>query len=136
MLVIFAGSTDLLSAGNTSKFLVPMIRWFKPDASWRTIHRVQTIIRKAGHLTEYAILAVLTWRALRSETGGEAERDRFRRVVWIVLGVALLYAAADEFHQTFIPSRTGNAYDVLIDTAGAAIGLALIWCWGRWRRHW
>ena len=47
-----------------------------------------------------------------------------------------LYAASDEFHQMFVPTRTAHVTDVLIDTAGGAAGLLAMWWYGRWRKHW
>jgi VanZ family protein len=75
------------------------------------------VLRKCAHMTEYAILAALLARALRSEPRAFL--------------LAVLYSASDEVHQTFVRGRQGNALDVVIDAAGAAIGL-LIWR-GRWR---
>jgi VanZ family protein len=68
------------------------------------------ILRKCAHATEYAVLAALLFRVL--------ERT------WPALTVAVVYAASDELHQAFVRGRHGSPYDVLIDAAGAAIGLA------------
>src|SRR5438552_19121770 len=68
MAVIFLGSTDMLSAEHTSPFLVPFLRWLDPQISLAALSAIQLGIRKLGHLTEYAILAMLFWRALRSGT--------------------------------------------------------------------
>lgn len=122
MLVIFAASTDLGSAEHTSRFLIPFLHWISPTISIATIMTIQFLIRKAAHLTEYAVLAMLLLRALRSGT-----RDAFARQAVLVLVIAALYAITDEFHQTFTPSRTATAHDVLIDCAGAAFGLAIYW---------
>ena len=65
MAFIFVGSTDLLSAEHTSRFIGPFLRWFAPDVSDATIVSVQLVVRKCGHLTEYAILAALLYRAFR-----------------------------------------------------------------------
>ena len=62
MALIFIGSTDMLSAEHTSRFLAPFLRWLDPQITWATLNAVQTIIRKLGHVTEYAILAALLWR--------------------------------------------------------------------------
>lgn len=122
MVVIFAASTDLGSAEHTSRFLIPFLQWIHPAISWRTIMQIEFLIRKAAHLTEYAVLAILLLRALR--TGA---REMFARHAVLVLVLAALYAATDEFHQTFIPSRTPSPRDVMIDTCGAAVGLAIYW---------
>lgn len=117
MIFIFIGSTDLLSGEHTSRFIGPFLRWFAPDISDATIGSVQLVVRKCGHLTEYAILAVLLYRALR-QSGLRTDR--------IFVGaflIAALYAALDEFHQSFVASRTASPWDVAIDWLGAAIGL-------------
>lgn len=85
---------------------------------------VDTLTQKGGHVTEYAILAGLCWRALR-ETGQTA-----RPAIWAFV-LAVLYAISDEWHQTFVPGRNGQALDVLIDAAGALAGLVVLE-----RRHW
>jgi hypothetical protein len=64
MIFIFVGSTDFLSAAHTSRFIGPFLRWFSPEISDATIGSIQLIVRKCGHLTEYAILAALLSRAL------------------------------------------------------------------------
>src|SRR3954468_12902784 len=89
MVFIFIGSTDLLSAEHTSRFIGPFLRWFAPNVSDVTIGSVQLVVRKCGHLTEYAILAALLYRALH----------RYRdRVFGLAFIIAALYAALDEFH--------------------------------------
>lgn len=122
MLVIFAASTDLGSAEHTSRFLIPLLHWINPGISAVAIAKIQFLIRKAAHLTEYAVLAMLLLRAVRSGT-----RDAFARQAALVLVIAALYAVTDEFHQTRAPSRTASARDVLIDCFGAASGLSIYW---------
>lgn len=119
LLVIFSASTDLGSATQTSRFLIPFLQWIHPDISAATIALFQFALRKAAHLTEYAILAMLLLRALRHQV-----RGTFWRQAAIVFVLAGLYAASDEFHQSFSPARTGSPIDVMIDCAGAALGIA------------
>jgi VanZ family protein len=69
-------------------------------------------LRKCAHAAEYGVLAVLLWRAL-----GREQR---------ALGLAVVYAASDELHQTFVRGRVGSPVDVAIDGVGAAIGLLLL----------
>jgi glycopeptide antibiotics resistance protein len=115
MIFIFIGSTDLLSAEHTSRFIGPFLRWFAPDISIATIASIQLVVRKCGHLTEYAILAALLCRAMRHSSRG-----------WFVaLAISAIYAALDEFHQSFVSSRTGTPWDVLIDCIGALIGVLI-----------
>jgi VanZ family protein len=119
MALMFCGSSDLLSAEHTSRFLTPFLRWLDPHISWRTIAQVHFLVRKAAHVTEYAILSGLLFRALRWSVSG------FWRRAALALGPALLFAPLDEFHQSFIPSRTGSGRDVLIDYSGAVLGILL-----------
>jgi VanZ family protein len=124
MAIIFIGSTDLLSAEQTSRIIGPLLRWLKPDISPETIAQVQFFVRKGAHLTEYAVLATLLWRALRF---GTRLQWKMSIVAGTVLFVCVLFAASDEFHQSFVASRTASASDVLIDIAGALIALAFCW---------
>jgi Predicted integral membrane protein len=118
--VIFLGSTDMLSAEHTSRFLVPFLRWIDPQISFATLNAIQLGIRKLGHLTEYAILAMLLWRALRSGTRWQMKMS----ILFLVAALAsAIFAASDEFHQSFVPSRTASPNDVMIDICGALIGL-------------
>ncbi len=119
VIFIFIGSTDLLSAEHTSRFIGPFLRWFAPEVSDATIASVQLVVRKLGHLTEYAILAALLCRALRQ---GQLRASGIFVAAFLI---AAVYAALDEFHQSFIASRTGSPWDVTIDCLGAAIGLLL-----------
>jgi VanZ family protein len=84
------------------------------------------VIRKGGHVTEYAILGMLCWRAVRQPPGGEAGSWSWRDA-GIAMTVAVLFAASDEFHQAFVPSRTASPWDVLVDACGAAAGLVILW---------
>ncbi len=121
--VIFALSSGLGGADHTSRFIGPLLRWLMPHAAPETIAQAHFLIRKAAHLTEYAVLALLTLRAVRRSLNSAAGDWS-----WKAAGLALLisagYAATDEFHQTFVPGRTPSAGDVLIDSTGVALALA------------
>jgi VanZ family protein len=132
MCLIFAGSTDLMSAEHTSRFLVPFLRWLDPHVSFKTIALVQLIVRKVGHVTEYAILAALLWRALRHYWS--LVQRSFWKSATIALTVALIYATADEFHQSFVLSRTATVHDVVMDIVGALVGLTICWMFVRNRQ--
>lgn len=75
------------------------------------------VVRKLGHMVEYAVLTLLLSRALRAH--GLSPRRRWATAAFL----ALLYASLDEYHQSFVPGREGSPRDVLIDAFG--IGLAL-----------
>lgn len=122
MALIFIGSTDMLSAEHTSRFLAPFLRWLDPQITWATLNAVQTIIRKLGHVTEYAILAALLWRGVRGCAVWKSKMSILFAIVWIACAI---FAASDEFHQSFVPSRTSSFHDVMIDVCGALVGLTI-----------
>lgn len=77
-------------------------------------------IRKASHFTEYGIFSTLILLFFRTF-------KRFRKKCFIIAGgISFLYASLDEFHQLFVPGRSGSFIDVLIDTAGALFALLII----------
>ena len=123
--LIFSASTDNFSAAHTSRFIEPLLRWLsRGRLSNDAIGGIHFLVRKLAHLTEYAVLAVLTWNALRLSVAGASRR----RLGGLTVLIAALYAASDEFHQSFIPSREATVRDVCIDTAGAIAGLLLLAC--------
>ncbi len=120
--VIFVGSTDVLSAEQTSRFLEPFLRWLKPDISSETFAQIHFFVRKLGHTSEYALLAIFLWRALRRGANLRVKMSILVVVVWFVCAIL---AATDEFHQSFIPSRTASPSDVMVDICGALVGLGI-----------
>jgi len=120
--VIFVGSTEVMSAEQTSRFLVPFLRWLDPQISFATIAAIHFALRKLGHLTEYAIFAALLWRALRCGTCLQAKMSILFLLAWLA---AAIFAVTDEFHQSFVPSRTASPIDIMIDICGAMIGLII-----------
>ena len=135
MALIFWGSTDLMSSHHTSRFMAPFLRWLFPGISGETVEAVQTVIRKGWHFTEYGMLALLVWNALvkpfdRTPASWSA---RCATRAWLI---CVLYAASDEFHQAFVPSRGSSVADVGLDAVGAASALAALWGFGRWRGFW
>jgi VanZ family protein len=75
------------------------------------------IFKKGAHFTVYAVLAVLFRRALPPSR-------RIWALSWVL---TVLYAASDEWHQSFVPGRHPQVTDVLIDACGAATGLLIFW---------
>ena len=130
LIVISIESTSYLSANNTSRFLYPVLHFlFGIDhAGFEPWH---FFLRKGGHVFGYGLLSILMFRAWRetlpSSTGA---RWTFRWATIAVLGTAMV-ASLDEWHQSFIPTRTGAVHDVILDTgAGLAAQLAvLLWQW-------
>jgi VanZ family protein len=125
--LIFIGSTDLLSASNTGGLLRRTLLWVFPHTSDATLNTIHFVVRKTGHFTEYAIFALLAARAFRTS---------FRKMVrsrwfWASLLLVVVYALGDEFHQSFVPSRGASIYDSMIDSLGGLTALALLAVAGR-----
>lgn len=122
---IFFASTDELSGSKTTLVIEPLLRWFFPHISVQSVEAVHLLVRKAGHLTEYAVLALLAARAF------SASRHALLRVHWFLASLVLVscYALSDEYHQSFVPSRTASIYDSLIDVSGGLLALVLVALW-------
>jgi VanZ family protein len=122
MAFISFASTGNFSAGNTSRIIGPLVLWLFPNTTPETLLAIHFVTRKLAHLAEYALLGILAARAFRGSPG-PAFRER-----WFLLSLALVvvYAVADEYHQSFVPSRTGSIYDSLIDMAGGFAALVIV----------
>ncbi len=135
MSLIFTASGDSHSGQHSSRIIEPALRWLFPHIADATVGAIVLFVRKCAHVTEYAVLALLVWRALR-QTGRHDRRPwRWSRAGFALLGTTL-YASSDEIHQLFVPSREGRFEDVVIDAAGAALGLFALWLFGKWRKYW
>lgn len=120
-IIISAFSTGAFTSDNTSRFIIPILRWFFPHASQQTLFLLHYFIRKTGHVTEYFILSLLVLRGIR---GGK----RGVHLGWALAAIAVVgcYAALDEFHQSFVPGRTAALADVLLDSAGGIAAQGLV----------
>ena len=124
--VIFGFSSDTAeeSAGLSAlvcRFLAErFVKGFgslSPQEQERITGSLQLFVRKGAHVTEYMILGILLFLTLTAYG--------LRRVFSLALGTGFLYAALDEYHQRFVPGRSGEIKDVLIDACGLLLGLAL-----------
>jgi VanZ family protein len=91
-----------------------VIFWFSslPSSELPNFGLMDRIIKKSGHVFEYAVLSFWVWYAL----------DFRRERVWFAWLIALLFAITDEIHQSFVPGRTPSVWDVAIfDTLGILI---------------
>ena len=117
LVFISYASSDNFNAGNTSRIIGPLVLWLFPNTSPETMATIHFITRKVAHFTEYAILGLLAARAFWS-----SER-------WFLISAVLVvvYALLDEYHQSFVPSRTASVFDSLIDIAGGLTALIVVW---------
>ena len=122
LVFISYASSDSFSAGNTSRIIGPLILWLFPNTSPETLGVVHFITRKIAHFTEYAILGFLAARAFRTSSR-PAIRDH-----WFLISAALIiiYALVDEYHQSFVPTRTASVFDSFIDMSGGLSALLLV----------
>ena len=84
------------------------------------LDRCQFIVRKLAHFSVYTVLGMLTYNAFRG-----LEKFSFRLTLLFSALLCLLYAISDEFHQSFVPGRSCQLRDVLIDFSGAVCGIAV-----------
>jgi VanZ family protein len=119
--VIFVLSTDSFSAEHTGFALAAILHWLLPNLNDDQFVHIHHLIRKTAHFTEYFILYLLLFRGFRGERRGW-------RISWAAgaLGVAAMYSALDEIHQSFVASRTASVRDSLLDSAGAFAALIVV----------
>jgi len=133
LIVIAIESTSLASAHNTGRILYPLLHFLFGLGPARFEHW-HFFIRKGGHVFGYGLLSILLFRAWRETLPAIGHPNwTFRWANIAVLGTALV-ASLDEWHQSFLPSRTGRWQDVVLDTCagiGAQILLLLYWRWSK-----
>ena len=128
--VILFLSTSQASMSNTSRFIRPLLEFFFPGASEETLIIYHGYIRKLAHLTEYAILAFWAFWAFSNSNLKNLRRFWFVFALLLVL----LVASIDETNQSYLTSRTGSIYDVLLDVSGGLIMLIFLILY-RFRRN-
>ena len=123
---MFIASSDAFSEKHTGSILEYVLpRIFGPIRRER-FDLIHFLTRKAAHVTEYGILALMWLRAWRGAFAGWQLRWARR-----ALAVCLAVAALDEFHQSFVPSRGSDVKDVALDALGAALFLLIAFLWSR-----
>jgi VanZ family protein len=119
--VILSASNPSFSAEHTGGWLQAIVTSVRgTPLGEEAAAIVNFVIRKLSHLAEYGIFSALAFRAVRRDRSGSSRR-------WAVIAIlmATALAAIDEFHQSFIPERTGVVTDVLVDACGATIAQLL-----------
>ncbi|HEY3974735.1 MAG TPA: VanZ family protein [Candidatus Sulfotelmatobacter sp.] len=131
LIVIAIESTSYLSAQNTSRILYPLLH-FLFGVTRARFEPWHFLLRKAGHVFGYGLLSILLFRAWR-ETLPVVENAKwtFRWANIAVLGTALV-ASLDEWHQSYIPTRTGTVRDVILDTCAGIGAQIVLLLWMRW----
>lgn len=100
--------------------LIPSLRRLPETQLTHLVEVWNLVLRKAAHFTLYLIVAVFLTLFV----------DTFALPLFakgaVVIGVVLVCASLDEWHQTFVPGRTGSFRDVLLDTGGALVGAVAV----------
>ncbi|MBH1940303.1 VanZ family protein [Mobilitalea sibirica] len=89
------------------------------DIRLEKLGTIEHFIRKGAHFTEYMLLAITIAFPLWKR------KNRGYRLILFTIFFTAMYAASDEIHQLFVPGRSGEISDVIIDTAGATVGACL-----------
>ena len=117
MLVIFLMSSE--AAGTSSARSDEIVRTIQSIGVNASTDLLTFLVRKAAHISAYFVLGILLFNLLKEYDLG------VRKMIFISVAIAMLYACTDEVHQVFVSGRSGEVRDVLIDTAGAAVGVVV-----------
>ncbi|MCP4541080.1 MAG: hypothetical protein GY832_28430 [Chloroflexi bacterium] len=120
------------------KYWLPPLAWMglifffsaQPDLPHAPGPWLDTLLKKAGHAVAYGVLAWFYLQVLCQYFRDAPTRTALRVVS---VGLAVIYALSDEYHQTLVPGRNGNLFDVAIDGAGACAAMLLDWWLARRR---
>jgi len=104
---------------NTSRVVRPLLFWLFPNFTEERILIAHFLVRKAAHFTEYAVLGWLAGRAFVSSSREFLTRNWFIAALLLTIVQALL----DEYHQSFVPTRTASPFDSIIDISGGLLAL-------------
>lgn len=113
MIFIFVMSSfDATSSSNQSNFIVDIITSI---INIKDIGLLSLIIRKLAHFTEYFILGILVINFI----------TRYDKKIIIAILLCIIYATSDEIHQIFVPGRSCQITDIMIDSLGSIMGIYL-----------
>jgi VanZ family protein len=135
--LLAAFSTDTFSAEHTGSILWKIVHAVYSGISPRQFEILHFLVRKTAHFTFYGLLSVFAYYSWKFTL--PARQSWTFRWCGLALAVTLLAASLDEFHQSFVPSRTASPRDVMLDVLGACffqLVLALVVTWrARTRRQ-
>ncbi len=87
---------------------------------------LDSLVKYGAHFVEYAVLALLWYRALYS-------RFPHPKILPLAFLITAGYALSDEFHQSFVPGRSATWQDIAVDVIGGASALLV---WNTLHQHW
>ncbi|MGA7648823.1 MAG: VanZ family protein, partial [Terriglobales bacterium] len=122
-------STDFFSSEHTGSMLYTLLTHLFGPIDYYKFDVFHHYLRKTGHVVGYGMLSLLLLRGWRA-TFGRVPELLLRAVLLSWLGTAIV-AALDEWHQSYIPSRTGTIWDVALDTVAGVAFLVVAYIWLR-----
>jgi VanZ family protein len=121
ILIIACESTDTFSSEHTGSILLRLVNAIFGDVDLQKFDTFHHYLRKTGHVIGYGMLSLLLLRGWRASF--KYTRSLLLRATLLAwLGTAFV-AAMDEWHQSYIPSRTGTVWDVLLDSTAGLVFL-------------
>ena len=124
MAIIAIESTDLASGAHTARLLYPIFH-FLFGMKMARVAFWNNLLRKTGHVIGYAVMSVLFFRSWRGTFPRLSTQWCLQWATIALLSTALV-ASLDEWHQSFLPSRTGAFHDVVLDTTAALLAQAVV----------
>lgn len=120
-------STDVFSGDNTRGVIETILGWFGAHLSHHAINEVNHYVRKAAHVTEYSIFAVLVFRAFRADSALRW------KLSWFIgsLSIVVVWSLLDELHQSFTRTRGASIYDSMLDSTAGLLALIVVTVWAR-----
>jgi VanZ family protein len=128
--LIFYMSSDVFSSAHTGVWLLRAMRFLHVPLKYFSVLHIG--LRKGGHFAGYCVLSLLFFRAWRASLPIRHRVRGLMRPLWtlrwasLAVAASAVAAALDEFHQSFVPSRTASIYDVGLDTMGAIFAQVII----------
>ena len=114
ILIFIMSSFNSTESSNQSNFIVNIIANI---FNINNISILSLIIRKLAHFTEYFILGLLVYNLIHGN----------KKKAYIAVIICVLYAISDEIHQLFVPGRSCQVLDIIIDSSGSLLGIILFY---------
>jgi len=132
--IIVLESTNLGSSEHTFSLLYPFFHYLfgVTHASYVTWNHA---MRKAGHCIGYSVLTLLLYRAWRATLSGASLAQWAMPWATISFLMTAFVASLDEWHQSYLPSRTGRWQDAVLDSCAALTAQIILWAILRHRRQ-
>ncbi len=116
----FSSQDGEKSSGLSTKVTKIFLKQKEADSNYETIKKTEKIIRKTAHFLIYTVVGFLGMALLHTYEINENKK------FFISLDIGVLYAISDEIHQLFVPGRSAQVTDVMIDTMGVTLGIILL----------